>query len=98
MRKKLAVSLGNAQSGRVATEALNVDFMTSIPISPHTIFMTLCSSLQFIPVFSCSTIIFFYLVPFLSFPLPGTLVAMGTMMLILRVEFREAHKHRGEAI
>lgn len=95
MQRKLAVNLGNAQSGRVATEALNADFITSIPISSPTVFMTLC--LQLIPVFSCSTIIF-YLVPFLSFPLPGTLVAMGTMMLILRVEFREAHKHRGKAI
>lgn len=65
--------------------------------SPDTLFMTLCSSLPLIPALNCSTIIF-YLVPFLSFSLPGTLVAMGTMMLLLRVEFREAHKHRGKEI
>lgn len=60
----------------------------------HTLFMILCCSLWLIPVLSCGTIIF-YLVPFLSFPLPGILVAMGAMMLI-RGGSKEIHKHRGK--
>lgn len=67
--------------------------MLKPPLSNHSLFDLMFKFIINFSVFGAS-LSYFNLVPFLSFPLQHTLVAMGTISLILGAESREIYREK----